>query len=158
MRLKIRCDGWKRKYFGFAWQLNRAIARRNPCASKIQWQTQLLAPSICIYSIRNYTAASPNHPWAHLHLFHTTHTMRNQDRANLLSFFSRIIQYKELHSTTQTLITYTHSSLWTHACKLWLSSLLLGWVFGCTAFDYANGSWEPILNTTLFSAIWATFF
>jgi hypothetical protein len=24
MRLKIRWDGWKRKYFGFAWQLNRA--------------------------------------------------------------------------------------------------------------------------------------
>jgi hypothetical protein len=27
MRLKIRCDGWKRKYFGFAWQLNRALDR-----------------------------------------------------------------------------------------------------------------------------------
>jgi hypothetical protein len=25
MRLKIRYDGCKRKYFGFAWQLNRAI-------------------------------------------------------------------------------------------------------------------------------------
>jgi hypothetical protein len=22
MRLKIRCDGWKRKYFGFAWEVN----------------------------------------------------------------------------------------------------------------------------------------
>jgi hypothetical protein len=27
MRLKIWCDGWKRKYFGFACQLNRALAR-----------------------------------------------------------------------------------------------------------------------------------
>jgi hypothetical protein len=25
MRLKIRCDGWKRKYFGYAWQVNAAI-------------------------------------------------------------------------------------------------------------------------------------
>jgi CRISPR/Cas system CMR-associated protein Cmr1 (group 7 of RAMP superfamily) len=24
MRLKIRCDGWKRKYFGFAWEVNMA--------------------------------------------------------------------------------------------------------------------------------------
>jgi hypothetical protein len=24
MRLKIRCDRWKRKYFGFAWEVNRA--------------------------------------------------------------------------------------------------------------------------------------
>jgi hypothetical protein len=24
MRLKIRCDGWKRKYFGYAWQVNVA--------------------------------------------------------------------------------------------------------------------------------------
>jgi hypothetical protein len=27
MRLKIRCDGWKKKYFGFACQVNRAIIR-----------------------------------------------------------------------------------------------------------------------------------
>jgi hypothetical protein len=25
MRSKIRCDGWKRKYFGFAWEVNTAI-------------------------------------------------------------------------------------------------------------------------------------
>jgi hypothetical protein len=25
MRLKIRCDGWKRKYFGCAWEVNRAL-------------------------------------------------------------------------------------------------------------------------------------
>jgi hypothetical protein len=25
MRLKIRCDRWKRKYFGFAWEVNMAI-------------------------------------------------------------------------------------------------------------------------------------
>jgi hypothetical protein len=24
MRRKIRCDGWKRKYFGFAWEVNEA--------------------------------------------------------------------------------------------------------------------------------------
>jgi hypothetical protein len=24
MRVKIRCDGWKRKYFGYAWQVNAA--------------------------------------------------------------------------------------------------------------------------------------
>jgi hypothetical protein len=25
MRLKIRCDGWKRKYFGYALQMNAAL-------------------------------------------------------------------------------------------------------------------------------------
>jgi cytochrome P450 len=25
MCLKIRCDGWKRKYFGIAWEVNRAL-------------------------------------------------------------------------------------------------------------------------------------
>jgi hypothetical protein len=28
MRPKIRCDGWKRKYFGYAWEVNTPIDDR----------------------------------------------------------------------------------------------------------------------------------
>jgi hypothetical protein len=45
MCLKIRCDGWKRKYFGFVWQLNRAHVRIDQAGSAAMHRARRLAVS-----------------------------------------------------------------------------------------------------------------